>query len=78
MPGAETKGVSNFWYSFDYGNAHFISLDGETDFAYSPEYPFVRDLTGNETLPKENETFSTDSGPFGMIFVQVVLLRYTS
>jgi hypothetical protein len=27
-------GRSNFWYSFDYGMAHFISLDGETDYAY--------------------------------------------
>ena len=67
MPGAETGGVGNFWYSFDYGLAHFIALDGETDFAYSPEWPFVRDLKGNEVLPKENETFVTDSGPFGKI-----------
>ncbi|KAK3675961.1 hypothetical protein LTR78_004153 [Recurvomyces mirabilis] len=67
MPGPESKGVSNFWYSFDYGLAHFISLDGETDFPYSPEYPFLRDLTGNETHPTEDQTFITDSGPFGTI-----------
>lgn len=68
MNGEENNaGRTNFWYSFDFGLAHFISLDGETDFAYSPEWPFVRDLSGNETLPKENETFSTDSGPFGYI-----------
>ncbi|KAE9377339.1 acid phosphatase [Stipitochalara longipes BDJ] len=67
MPGAETGGVGNFWYSFDYGLAHFVSLDGETDFANSPEYPFVADLKGNETTPKESETFVTDSGPFGAI-----------
>jgi acid phosphatase len=67
MPGAETGGVSNFWYSFDYGLAHFISLDGETDFAYSPEKSFVYDIKGNETLPKENETFVTNSGPFGTV-----------
>lgn len=65
MPGNETGGVGNFWYSFDYGNAHFISIDGETDFPYSPEWPFVRDITGNETLPTRNETYETDSGPFG-------------
>ncbi len=65
MPGNESGGVGNFWYSFDYGNAHFISIDGETDFPYSPEYPFVRDITGNETLPTENQTYVTDSGPFG-------------
>lgn len=67
MPGSETGGVGNFWYSFDYGLAHFITLDGETDFPYSPEYPFLRDLKGNETLPTESETFVTDSGPFGRI-----------
>jgi hypothetical protein len=30
-------------------------------------WPFVRDLEGNETLPTENQTFITDSGPFGYI-----------
>lgn len=67
MPGAESGGVSNFWYSFDYGLAHFIAIDGETDFAYSPEWPFIRDAKAGETLPQENETFITDAGPFGKI-----------
>lgn len=67
MPGSETGGVSNFWYSFDYGLAHFVSIDTETDFAKSPEYPFVAELKGNETFPKEHETYVTDSGPFGYI-----------
>ncbi|KAF2774499.1 Metallo-dependent phosphatase [Teratosphaeria nubilosa] len=67
-PGDETNGIGNFWYSFDYGNAHFVSFDGETDYPpYSPEWPFVRDLTGNAIHPLENQTFSTDSGPFGYI-----------
>lgn len=65
MPGNETGGVGNFWYSFDYGLAHFISIDGETDFAYSPEWSFAEDVKGDEALPKESETFVTDSGPFG-------------
>lgn len=67
MPGAETGGVGNFWYSFDYGLAHFVSIDGETDFPNSPEFPFVADLKGNETHPTEAQTFVTDSGPFGAI-----------
>lgn len=67
MPGAETGGVGNFWYSFDYGLAHFVSIDGETDFANSPEYSFAEDVSGDETLPKESETYITDSGPFGAI-----------
>ncbi|KAK4545898.1 hypothetical protein LTR36_002462 [Oleoguttula mirabilis] len=67
MPGKETGGQTNFWYSYDYGLAHFISLDSETDFPYSPSYPFFRDLEGNETFPMENETYVTDAGPFGYI-----------
>ncbi|EAU36993.1 acid phosphatase precursor [Aspergillus terreus NIH2624] len=67
MPGAETGGVGNFWYSFDYGLAHFVSIDGETDFANSPEWSFDRDVKGDEKLPSASETFITDSGPFGAI-----------
>jgi len=67
MPGNESGGVDNMWYSFDYGLAHFIALDSETDFAYSPSYTFERDLSGNETFPMENETYVTDAGPFGYI-----------
>jgi hypothetical protein len=65
MPGAETGGVGNFWYSFDYGLAHFVALDSETDYANSPSWSFARDVTGNETHPKENETYVTDAGPMG-------------
>jgi hypothetical protein len=67
MPGKETGGVGNMWYSFEYGLAHFIALDGETDFANSPEYPFARDLSKGETRPMRNETYVTDSGPFGTV-----------
>jgi hypothetical protein len=67
MPGPETGGVGNFWYSFDYGLAHFVSVDGETDFAKSPEWSFAEDIKGNETHPKPSETYSTDSGPFGAV-----------
>jgi hypothetical protein len=67
MPGKETGGVDNMWYSFDYGLAHFIALSGETDYANSPEWPFARDVTGNETLPTKQETYITDSGPFGTV-----------
>ncbi|KXL43092.1 hypothetical protein M433DRAFT_329780 [Acidomyces richmondensis BFW] len=67
MPGPESGGVDNFWYSFDYGLTHFVSITTETDYPYSPEWPFVRDITGNETHPTENQTYVTDSGPFGYI-----------
>lgn len=67
MPGGESGGVSNFWYSFDYGLAHFISFNGETDYPSSPEAPFARDLKNGEKAPKANETYITDSGPFGAV-----------
>lgn len=67
MPGEETGGRSNFWYSFDYGLAHFISFSGETDYYQSPEEPFISDLTANETMPTEEQTSITNSGPFGNI-----------
>ncbi|KAJ3032235.1 hypothetical protein HDV00_007756 [Rhizophlyctis rosea] len=65
MPGEETGGKGNFWYSFEYGLAHFISINGETDFAKSPEWPFHSDLKGNQTFPNATQTYPTDSGPFG-------------
>lgn len=37
MPNRESGGVSNMWYSFNYGMAHFISIDTETDFPGAPE-----------------------------------------
>ncbi|KAK3657711.1 hypothetical protein LTR22_009263 [Elasticomyces elasticus] len=67
MPGQETGGVSNFWYSFDYGNAHFITLNAETDIPNPMEFNFQEEVTGDEILPAQNETTVTDSGPFGWI-----------
>lgn len=32
MPGAESGGTGNFWYSFDYGQVHFVQFNTETDF----------------------------------------------
>ena len=67
MPGPESGGVGNFWYSFDYGLTHFVSIDTETDFANSPEYPFIAETDGKTNKPAENETYVTDAGPFGNI-----------
>ncbi|GAA5966059.1 hypothetical protein JCM21900_004286 [Sporobolomyces salmonicolor] len=47
-----TQGLENFWYSYDYGMAHFVSLDTETDLG--------KDLPG----PIENATGNVN-GPFG-------------
>ncbi|PNP74690.1 hypothetical protein FNYG_12026 [Fusarium nygamai] len=67
MAGDKSGGVGNFWYSFDYGLAHFVSINTETDYANSPEKPFAADLKGDETHPLANETYVTDSGPFGAV-----------
>jgi hypothetical protein len=45
MPGAEVCGVKNMWYSFDYGLAHFISFDGETDYVSTSQYSQIATLT---------------------------------
>ena len=37
MPYAESGGVNNMWYSFDYGLAHFVIIDTETDYHKAPE-----------------------------------------
>jgi hypothetical protein len=68
MAGEKNRGgVGNMWYSFDYGLAHFISIDGETDFANSSEKSFAARVTGNQTKPTRKQTFVTDSGPFGKV-----------
>jgi len=36
MPGAESFSNNTMWFSFNYLNAHFISISSETDFPYSP------------------------------------------
>jgi len=37
MPSDVSDGVMNMYYSFNYGNVHFISLDTETAYAGAPE-----------------------------------------
>lgn len=37
MPAEESGSGTNMWTSFDYGNAHFISIDTETDYDHAPE-----------------------------------------
>ncbi|KAK3661287.1 hypothetical protein LTR56_000410 [Elasticomyces elasticus] len=59
MPSAESSGLENFWYSYDYGMAHFVQLDTETDLGHgfvAPDEP-----GGSE---------SEDSGPFATLMNQ--------
>ena len=67
MNGENSGGVGNFWYSFDYGLAHFINLDSETDFPNSPSYTFAEDLDGKDGKITPDKTYVTDAGPFGKI-----------
>ena len=39
MPSTESKGLENFWYSWDHGMAHFIQFNTETDFPNAPDLP---------------------------------------
>lgn len=54
MPWRESGGRENMWYSFDYGNVHFIQFDTETDL-------------GNGLAGPEEEEGSSGviAGPFG-------------
>jgi len=37
MPFSESATTSNMWYSFDYGGAHFVQINTESDYPDSPE-----------------------------------------
>eukprot|EP01004_Peranema_trichophorum_P002631 NODE_1675_length_1850_cov_43.215981_g1420_i0.p1 GENE.NODE_1675_length_1850_cov_43.215981_g1420_i0~~NODE_1675_length_1850_cov_43.215981_g1420_i0.p1 ORF type:complete len:585 (-),score=122.44 NODE_1675_length_1850_cov_43.215981_g1420_i0:95-1801(-) len=37
MPDVESGGVGPMWYSFNYGNMHFVSMNTETDWPGAPE-----------------------------------------
>jgi len=37
MPWAETGGVDNMWFSYEFGSVHFTNIDTETDFPGAPE-----------------------------------------
>lgn len=56
MPSDESGGVLNMWYSFNYGPAHFISMDSETDYpgAYEGEYDEYHVLPSGGFSPREN------------------------
>jgi hypothetical protein len=47
MPGRDSNSSNdNMWYSFDYGKAHFISIDTETDYPDAPETKWEFDHAG--------------------------------
>ncbi|KAK9459060.1 Metallo-dependent phosphatase-like protein [Lipomyces oligophaga] len=54
MPGEESGGVGNFWYSFDHGMVHYVAINTETDL-------------GNGLIGEDDVDGPEDmhSGPFG-------------
>lgn len=52
MPFEASNATSNMWYSFNYGMAHFVCIDSETDYPDAPE-------------GKSGETGTIPSGGFG-------------
>ncbi|KAK9384810.1 Metallo-dependent phosphatase-like protein [Lipomyces mesembrius] len=54
MPSQESGGVGNFWYSFDHGMVHYVSINTETDLGNG--------LIGEDDF---NGLEHMDSGPFG-------------
>lgn len=59
----QAAGLANppFWYSFEYGMAHIVMFDTETDFASAPDGP--------------NGSANLDGGPFGAPGQQVQFLQ---
>jgi hypothetical protein len=55
MPGNESQGFENLWYSFNYGMAHFVIIDTETDFPDAPAGPNTT-LNGGNFRPPGNQT----------------------
>jgi acid phosphatase type 7 len=55
MPANESGGKGNFWYSFDYGLVHFITIDTETDLPQGIQSP----------LEYGGFDGGANSGPFG-------------
>ena len=56
MPSKESDGILNMWYSFNYGQAHFVSLDSETDYkgAYEGEIDRFFILKSGHFSPEAN------------------------
>ncbi|KAF1315174.1 Calcineurin-like phosphoesterase, partial [Globisporangium splendens] len=47
MPSAESGGVMNMWYSFDYASVHFTTISSETDYQDAPKNAYTGRKNGN-------------------------------
>ncbi|GAA6060949.1 hypothetical protein JCM10212_003857, partial [Sporobolomyces blumeae] len=68
MPGNLSNGLENFWYSYDFGMAHFVSLTAETDLGAN--------LTGPIEAKPYNVSTGNVNGPFGAPNQQIDFLKH--
>jgi hypothetical protein len=61
MPGDESGGYKNMWYSFDYGMVHVVVINTETDFPGAPSGPNTSLNGGNfQGLTQQLAWFAAD------------------
>ena len=61
MPGDESGGYKNMWYSFDYGIVHVVVINTETDFPAAPSGPNTTLNGGNfQGLTQQLAWFKSD------------------
>jgi hypothetical protein len=61
MPGDESGGYKNLWYSFDYGMVHVVVINTETDFPNAPSGPGTTLNGGNfQGLTQQVAWFAAD------------------
>jgi hypothetical protein len=58
MPGAQSGGEGNFWWSVNYGNVHFTSMSTEHDYnPGSPQYIWLEQVIILDIVLLTNRTF---------------------
>lgn len=88
MPSGPSGGLENFWYSYDHGMTHFISLDSETDLGHglvgpdegSPEFsgPFARMNAQLDWLQNDLANVNRLKTPWVVVFAHRPLYSSTS
>ena len=63
MPAEESGSGTNMWQSFNYGSAHFISIDTETDYDHAPEGVDTIFKAGASALTPNASVFTCHTDP---------------
>jgi len=66
MPGPQSQGNDNFWFSFQYGNIHMTVMDTEEDYSTnSPQYEWIAsDLAAARANPTVTWLFVSGHRPY--------------